>query len=64
MLKTRVQAPQLVNAELYHEPAVKLSSMPASQPHDLSSPDVASIVSRCAQVEQENNELSAENLAL
>jgi len=36
--------------------------MPVSQPYD--SLDVASIVSRCAQVEQENSELRAENLAL
>ena len=55
---------QLVNAELYHEPTMRVSSMPVLQPHDLSSPDVASIVSRCAQVEQENSELRAENLAL
>ena len=55
---------QLVNAELYHEPVVRVSSMPVSQPHELSSPNVASIVSRCAQVEQENSELRAENLAL
>ena len=61
---TASSSTQLVNAELCCEPAMIVSGTPVSQPHDLSSPDVASIVSRCAQVEQENSELRAENLAL
>ena len=39
-------------------------SLPHAQPPNHSSIDVTSIVARCAQLEQENNELRAEKLAL
>jgi len=54
------------NFELCHESFISVGSnnLPIAVPPNDSSFDVASVISRYAQLEQENNELHAENIAL
>ena len=54
---------QPVNFELCHE-SFSSNNFPIAVPPNDSSLDVASVISRCAQLEQENDELRAENIAL